>query len=82
LQVIRICTIQDAVKELIMPDPVRPMDSDHRAGPGRPDISPTGTPRRLRSADLFQGSIEIVIDHGADQYRLRRTSSGKLILTK
>lgn len=58
------------------------MDSDRRAGPGRPELSPTDAPRRLRSTDLFQGNVEIVIDHGADQYRLRRTSSGKLILTK
>lgn len=36
----------------------------------------------LRSEDLFNGSREIIIAHQGDQYRLRCTSKGKLILTK
>ncbi len=44
----------------------------------------TGLPglRTVRSADLFADAREIVIDHCGDRYRLRRTSKGKLILTK
>lgn len=38
--------------------------------------------KRLSSIDLFSGARELVIDHAGDQYRLRRTSQGKLILTK
>ena len=37
---------------------------------------------RLRSSDLLGGSREAIIEHGQDQYRLRLTSNGKLILTK
>mgnify|MGYP003620006537 FL=1 len=37
---------------------------------------------RLRSADLLSGGREAIIEHGKEQYRLRLTSNGKLILTK
>ena len=37
---------------------------------------------RLRSSELLSGSREAIIEHGQDQYRLRLTSNGKLILTK
>lgn len=37
---------------------------------------------RLRSADLLSGAREAIIEHGQEQYRLRLTSNGKLILTK
>lgn len=39
-------------------------------------------PRRLHSAELFDGEQQIEIAHGDAVYRLRRTSLGKLILTK
>ena len=46
------------------------------AAPPRPD-------RRLcTSDDLFHGAREVVIRHGSEEYRLRITRSGKLILTK
>lgn len=38
--------------------------------------------RRWRSAELFGPAQEIEIEHGESVYRLRRTSLGKLILTK
>lgn len=38
--------------------------------------------RVITSEDLFAGSREIVIKHAGDEYRLRLTSQGKLILTK
>ncbi|MGE0154570.1 MAG: hemin uptake protein HemP [Reyranellaceae bacterium] len=37
---------------------------------------------RLRSTDLLSGAREAIIEHGQEQYRLRLTSNGKLILTK
>ena len=53
---------------------------------------PTGKPERqplpagkvplLESAALFGTRDEILIAHGDETYRLRRTRQGKLILTK
>lgn len=37
---------------------------------------------RVSSRQLFDGQNEIVIEHQGDDYRLRITSNGKLILTK
>lgn len=39
-------------------------------------------PRVITSEDLFAGLRELVIKHAGDEYRLRLTSQGKLILTK
>lgn len=41
-----------------------------------------GKPRVIASEDLFAGLRELVIKHAGDEYRLRLTSQGKLILTK
>jgi hemin uptake protein HemP len=38
--------------------------------------------RHLESQALFAGANEVVIAHGGEQYRLRITRQGKLILTK
>ena len=40
------------------------------------------TQRTLRSDELLQGQVEVLIQHGLDTYRLRLTRSGKLILQK
>jgi len=37
---------------------------------------------RIDSRELLQGSREVVIQHGDQEYRLRHTQNGKLILTK
>jgi hemin uptake protein HemP len=37
---------------------------------------------RIDSRELFIGTREITIAHGADVYRLRLTAQNKLILTK
>lgn len=37
---------------------------------------------RLDSRDLFRRSSCLFIEHGGELYQLRRTRSGKLILTK
>lgn len=45
--------------------------------------APAAAPRRIRSDALFEGTaVEIEIEHQQQVYRLRRTSLGKLILTK
>ncbi len=46
-----------------------------------PRARPTA-PRRLDSSSLFAGAVEIEIEHQDQVYRLRKTSLGKLILTK
>ncbi len=38
--------------------------------------------RAVRSDDLFHGGREVVIVHRDEEYRLRITRAGKLILTK
>ena len=40
------------------------------------------TKRRLSSDELLGGQRELVIEHSGEEYRLRITSKGKLILTK
>ena len=50
----------------------------------RPESQPplSGNTTRLESATLFGRRDEILITHGDETYRLRRTRQGKLILTK
>lgn len=50
---------------------------------GRHDAKPTAaSPPRYESRQLFGEANEIIIEHSGALYRLRRTSLGKLILTK
>ena len=54
--------------------------------PARPardgNASPTVKPGELLSAQLFGSAQAVVIHHSGERYTLRRTSKGKLILTK
>lgn len=43
---------------------------------------PRPVPRIINSADILGGDREVVIQHGTEQYRLRLTRAGKLILNK
>lgn len=45
-------------------------------------VAATCRVRRLKAAELFGGAREVVIEHANDEYRLRITHQGKLILTK
>jgi hemin uptake protein HemP len=45
------------------------------------DITPA-LRQRLHSAELFGTGREVVIEHAGEEYRLRLTRQGKLILTK
>jgi hemin uptake protein HemP len=38
--------------------------------------------RRIRTTDLMQGEREIILLHDGEEYVLRITKTGKLILTK
>ena len=59
-------------------------------GPGQPagrdDASKTATQgravRRTTTEELLQGGNEMIIAHRGEEYRLRITSNGKLILNK
>lgn len=53
------------------------------AAPGPHLADPViGTPKLVTSAELFEGSSEVLILHNGVQYRLRITRQDKLILTK
>ncbi|HEY8036901.1 MAG TPA: hemin uptake protein HemP [Methylobacter sp.] len=45
------------------------------------DITPA-LRQRLQSSELFGTEREVVIEHAGEEYRLRLTRQGKLILTK
>ena len=47
------------------------------------DGAPSSTaPKQVKSGALFDGAQELRIDHHGQEYRLRQTRNGKLILTK
>ncbi|HEY7555712.1 MAG TPA: hemin uptake protein HemP [Candidatus Binatia bacterium] len=52
-----------------------------RAG-GSSIVEPSAKKPRIDSDHLFQGNSEIVIVHQEEEYNLRITRNGKLILTK
>jgi hemin uptake protein HemP len=57
------------------------MSDQKRREPAR--IPPSDlTAVAINSGDLFKGARELLIRHGQEIYRLRRTQAGKLILTK
>jgi len=47
-----------------------------------PSHSSAAQPGSITTAELMGGGRELTILHAGDQYRLRITSNGKLILTK
>lgn len=59
-------------------------------GPGHPDdhagapkpAAQGRTVRRTTTEDLLKGGNELIIAHRGEEYRLRITSNGKLILNK
>jgi hemin uptake protein HemP len=52
-------------------------------GTAREAVASTlGTPQRIRLRDILAEAREIIIEHDGQEYRLRITSRGKLILTK
>ena len=60
--------------------PTRPLVTATAVAQDKPTAA--SAPRRWRTADLFGPAQEVEIEHGQAVYRLRRTSLGKLILTK
>ena len=67
------------------PFPEQPAHPDSLDPLTRVAPSPTARPEppvRYASTALFCGALEVHIEHESQLYRLRRTSLGKLILTK
>ncbi len=61
------------------------MDKQHLNLFGPLDIKQGLTPAlrlRLNSTELFGTAQEVIIEHAGEEYRLRLTRQGKLILTK
>lgn len=50
--------------------------------PNTPVTAPAGARVDLDSRRLFNGTKEVRIHHDGQEYRLRQTRNGKLILTK
>jgi hemin uptake protein HemP len=64
-----------------MPQPNSPLDAQRGHVTPAPQRLPMDK-RRIESQALFDGQVEIEIEHLSQVYRLRQTSLGKLILTK
>jgi hemin uptake protein HemP len=56
-------------------------DESPASGP-KPSGAPGGGLRRLKVSDLLAGEREAILEHDGQEYRLRITANGKLILTK
>ena len=56
-------------------DPVAPQGQRSPAAGG-------ARPRRIKVSELLEGEREAILEHGGQDYRLRITANGKLILTK
>ncbi len=59
---------------------------DKKSNTGKPNHHPADNrqpvPPHLSTDKLFNGARELIIEHTGEEYRLRITSKGKLILTK
>lgn len=55
--------------------------NDHAEAPA-PAPPANAKPRRLKVSELLAGEREAILEHSGQDYRLRITANGKLILTK
>ena len=59
------------------------MEAEGQFIPNNPEPPTTWSPRkRIKTADLMQGAREVILVHEREEYILRVTRTGKLILTK
>jgi len=56
--------------------------SSAESAPSKDGADPSRSRRTVKSSELLGARNELDIEHNGELYRLRRTSSGKLILTK
>lgn len=61
---------------------VHTMHSDRPPHPQDAKSGDETVPERIQVADLTKGAREVVLVHEGQEYRLRVTAKGKLILTK
>ena len=57
-------------------------NDDRSGGHGGRRVTPAGQPPRVKVSELLAGAREAILEHDGQDYRLRITASGKLILTK
>lgn len=57
-------------------------DAPFRAAPASSRAPASSAQRCFDSRSLFEGAQEVRIEHFGQEYRLRQTRNGKLILTK
>lgn len=57
-------------------------DNEKAEMPGDKSAREAGAPARIPLDAILKGAREIIIVHNGDDYRLRVTARGKLILTK
>jgi hemin uptake protein HemP len=56
--------------------------NDPPSSDDKPSAAPPSRPRRLKVSELLGGEREAILEHDGQDYRLRITANGKLILTK
>ncbi len=54
-------------------------DADRRP---EPQNAGRNQPARIKASELLKGRREVILEQDGQEYRLRLTSNGKLILTK
>jgi len=59
-----------------------PVRDDPNGAPASAVPQPSQKMRRLKVSELLAGEREAILEHGGQDYRLRITANGKLILTK
>lgn len=57
-------------------------DGERDTARGGRNAREAGSPARVPLDAILKGAKEIIIEHNGDDYRLRVTARGKLILTK
>lgn len=62
--------------------PSRPDVSDSTDSHPKPEVAGLNPRASWRSEELLGDKTEVLIQHGTEVYRLRRTRQGKLILYK
>lgn len=59
-----------------------PVNNDPSSAQPQSAPHPDPRPRRLKVSELLGGEREAILEHSGQDYRLRITANGKLILTK
>lgn len=67
------------MRRMAIDPPVPPLPPLAAAAPA---VATASVPQRWSSSELLGQRREALIDHRGEQYRLRLTAAGKLILTK